>query len=182
MWLGELLHTLKGILVKLQLQVEGLGNGLVCNIVMSMISKKKIVSAGIHCKLKHESLNGCGSLATFTVTRAVGVLCSGWYRRWADASTCDNEIVARTHAADCLNYILFIIWNYFDPLELNAEVKAELGKEGGIGIDGLEITGKVVKYDKYDSLELFSITYLPTEHLIANDQTCRGVDGLRVRG
>ena len=140
------------------------------------------MSAGIHCKLKHESLNGCGSLATFTVTRAVGVLCSGGYRRRADASTCDNEIVARTHAADCLNYIIFIIWDYFNPLELNAEVEAELGKEGGIGIDGLERTAKVVNYDKFDSLKLFSIIYLPTEHLITNDQACRGVDGLRVRG
>lgn len=101
------------------------------------------------------------------------------YGRRADASAGNDEVVAITHAAHRLHDVLLIVGNDLDPLQLDAQREAELGKVGRIGVDSLD---EWPSTPSSRPVERHTGSYLPTKNLVADDQAGRRVDGLRVSG
>lgn len=105
MWLREALHALEGWLVEVEFQVKCLSDGGVCDIIVSV--ERKLISA---CEV-----HGCARYQEdwFPGGREPR---DGGDARWANATAGDDKIIARTHAAHCLNDIFLIIWNDLDSL------------------------------------------------------------------
>lgn len=60
------------------------------------------------------------------------------YGRWSNSSAGDDKVIAGAHAADCFHNVLLIVGDDLYTLQLDAEGEAELGQEGGVGVDGLQ--------------------------------------------
>lgn len=61
------------------------------------------------------------------------------HSRRSNSSASNDKIVTGTHAAHRLHDILLIVRDDLHPLQLDAETEAELGQEGRVGIDCLEV-------------------------------------------
>lgn len=74
-------------------------------------------------------------LATVSLPRASHRLCC--YLRWANAARGHDEVVVLGHAPRSLNYFVLIVSDDLNTLECNAQIEAELGEIGRVGVDGL---------------------------------------------
>lgn len=116
--LGELLHLVVGFLVELQGEPEGLGDGLVGDVVVSVRSLRDICEMG-------EGTADWGEGVFLTLGRCLRCGLSLWRLVRNEnvaglvmlSSPGDDKVVAAAHAAHSFHDFTLIVFDDFDPLQ-----------------------------------------------------------------